>query len=399
MGPDVTRVYLDNNATTRVDARVVERMLPYFSDEFGNASSTHVFGSEVANAVRTARRSVQSLLGAAHDHEIVFTSGGTEADNAAIMAGLSATDGRDEIVASAVEHPAVLSLIEHLQHARGVKAHIIAVDGRGRLDMESFRKALGSKTALVSIMWANNETGTLFPVKELAELAHEAGALFHTDAVQAAGKTPIELKSTRIDFLSLSAHKIHGPKGVGALYVRKGTKFTPLIRGGHQERTRRGGTENTPGIIGFGAAAEIMLTALTEEASKVGALRDRLERRILEEIGDCLVSGDLENRLPNTTNIAFFGLEGEAVLSHLNRAEVAASTGSACTAGSNEPSHVLRAMNVPPRALNGAIRFSLSRDNCEADVDRVMEVLPDIVARLRDIAQAAAHAPQPALSQ
>jgi len=399
MGPDVTRVYLDNNATTRVDARVVERMLPYFSDEFGNASSTHVFGSEVANAVRTARRSVQSLLGAAHDHEIVFTSGGTEADNAAIMAGLSATDGRDEIVASAVEHPAVLSLIEHLQHARGVKAHIIAVDGRGRLDMESFRKALGPKTALVSIMWANNETGTLFPVKELAELAHEAGALFHTDAVQAAGKTPIELKSTRIDFLSLSAHKIHGPKGVGALYVRKGTKFTPLIRGGHQERTRRGGTENTPGIIGFGAAAEIMLTALTEEASKVGALRDRLERRILEEIGDCLVSGDLENRLPNTTNIAFFGLEGEAVLSHLNRAEVAASTGSACTAGSNEPSHVLRAMNVPPRALNGAIRFSLSRDNCEADVDRVMEVLPDIVARLRDIAQAAAHAPQPALSQ
>ena len=399
MGPDVTRVYLDNNATTRVDARVVERMLPYFSDEFGNASSTHVFGSEVANAVRTARRSVQSLLGAAHDHEIVFTSGGTEADNAAIMAGLSATDGRDEIVASAVEHPAVLSLIEHLQHARGVKAHIIAVDGRGRLDMESFRKALGPKTALVSIMWANNETGTLFPVKELAELAHEAGALFHTDAVQAAGKTPIELKSTRIDFLSLSAHKIHGPKGVGALYVRKGTKFTPLIRGGHQERTRRGGTENTPGIIGFGAAAEIMLTALTEEASKVGALRDRLERRILEEIGDCLVSGDLENRLPNTTNIAFFGLEGEAVLSHLNRAEVAASTGSACTAGSNEPSHVLRAMNVPPRALNGAIRFSLSRDNCEADVDRVMEVLPDIVARLRDIAQAAVHAPQPALSQ
>jgi cysteine desulfurase len=395
----VTRVYLDNNATTRVDARVVERMLPYFSDEFGNASSTHVFGSEVANAVRTARRSVQALLGAAHDHEIVFTSGGTEADNAAIMAGLSAADGRDEIVASAVEHPAVLSLIEHLQQARGVKAHIIGVDGRGQLDMASFRKALGPKTALVSIMWANNETGTLFPVKELAELAHEAGALFHTDAVQAAGKTPIEVKSTKIDFLSLSAHKIHGPKGVGALYVRKGTKFTPLIRGGHQERTRRGGTENTPGIIGFGAAAEIMAAALAEEASKVGALRDRLERRILEEIGDCLVSGDLENRLPNTTNIAFFDIEGEAVLSHLNRAEVAASTGSACTAGSNEPSHVLRAMNVPPRALNGAIRFSLSRDNCEADVDRVLEVLPGIVARLREIARAATHAPQPALSQ
>ncbi len=386
----MTRVYLDNNATTRVDARVVEKMLPYFSDEFGNASSTHVFGSEVADAVRSARRSVQTLLGAAHDHEIVFTSGGTEADNAAIMAGLSAVEGRDEIVTSAVEHPAILSVIEHLQ-ARGVTAHIIGVDSCGRLDMEAFRKALGPKTALVSIMWANNETGTLFPVKELAELAHEAGALFHTDAVQAAGKTPIELKSTRIDFLSLSAHKIHGPKGIGALYVRKGTKFTPLIRGGHQERTRRGGTENTPGIIGFGAAAEIVLTALAEEAAKVGALRDRLERRILEEIGECVVSGDLENRLPNTANIAFFDIEGEAVLSHLNRAGVAASTGSACTAGSNEPSHVLRAMDVPPRALNGAIRFSLSRDNCEADVDRVMEVLPGVVAKLRDIARTATH--------
>ena len=386
----MTRVYLDNNATTRVDARVVEKMLPYFSDEFGNASSTHVFGSEVAEAVRAARRSVQALLGAAYDHEIVFTSGGTEADNAAIMAGLSAVEGRDEIVTSAVEHPAILSVIEHLQ-ARGVKAHIIGVDSCGRLDMEAFRKALGPKTALVSIMWANNETGTLFPVKELAELAHEAGALFHTDAVQAAGKTPIELKSTKIDFLSLSAHKIHGPKGVGALYVRKGTKFTPLIRGGHQERTRRGGTENTPGIIGFGAAAEIMLSALAEEAAKVASLRDRLERRIMEEIGECVVSGDLENRLPNTANIAFFDIEGEAVLSHLNRAGVAASTGSACTAGSNEPSHVLRAMDVPPRALNGAIRFSLSRDNCEADVDRVMEVLPGVVAKLREIARAATH--------
>ncbi|MFY9658609.1 MAG: cysteine desulfurase NifS, partial [Methylocystis sp.] len=369
---------------------VVERMLPYFSDEFGNASSTHVFGCEVAEAVRAARRSVQALLGAAHDHEIIFTSGGTEADNAAIMAGLSAVEGRDEIVTSAVEHPAILSVIEHLQ-ARGVKAQIIGVDSCGRLDMEAFRKALGPKTALVSIMWANNETGTLFPVKELAELAHEAGALFHTDAVQAAGKTPIELTSTEIDFLSLSAHKIHGPKGVGALYVRKGTKFTPLIRGGHQERARRGGTENTPGIIGFGAAAEIMRTALVEEASNVGALRDRLERRILEEIGECVVSGDLKNRLPNTANIAFFDIEGEAVLSHLNRAGVAASTGSACTAGSNEPSHVLRAMDVPPRALNGAIRFSLSRDNCEADVDRVMEVLPGVVSKLRDIARAATH--------
>ncbi len=393
----MTRVYLDNNATTRVDSRVVEKMLPYFSDAFGNASSTHVFGEEVSSGVREARRSVQALVGAAHDHEIVFTSGGTESDNAAILAGLAATDGRDEIVISAVEHPAILSLTDHLREKQGVKTHVVGVDEFGRLDIDAYRAALGPRTAIVSIMWANNETGTLFPVASLAELAHAAGALFHTDAVQAVGKTPIDVKSTKIDFLSLSAHKLHGPKGVGALYVRKGTKFSPLIRGGHQERTRRGGTENTPGIVGLGMAAEIARAGLAEEAAQLRALRDRLESRILSEIGHCRVSGDLESRLPNTANIAFFDIEGEAVLTNLNRAGIAASTGSACTAGSNEPSHVLKAMNVPARALQGTIRFSLSRDNSEADIDRVMEVLPGIVAKLREMAQAV-NQTQPALT-
>jgi cysteine desulfurase len=384
----VRRVYLDNNATTRADPEVVAKMLPYFTDDFGNASSSHLFGVEVASAVREARRSVQALLGAAHDHEIVFTSGGTEADNAAILAGLSAASGRDEIVTTAVEHPAILSLVEHLEQTRGVKAHIIGVDETGRLDMDAFRAALGPKTAIVSVMWANNETGTLFPVDELAKLAHEAGALFHTDAVQAVGKTPIDLKAAAIDLLSLSAHKLHGPKGVGALYVRKGVKFHPLIRGGHQERARRGGTENTPGIIGLGAAAELTRARLQAEVAHMAALRDRLERRVLEEIGHCRVSGDVVNRLSNTSNIAFYDIEGEAVLNHLNKAGIAASTGSACTAGSTEPSHVLKAMNVPANALHGAVRFSFSRDNEDADVDRVMEVLPGIVAKLREISKA-----------
>lgn len=382
------RVYLDNNATTRADPEVVAKMLPFFVEEFGNASSSHGFGVEVSAAMRDARRSVQTLLGAAHDHEIVFTSGGTESDNAAIMAGLTAREGRDEIVTTAVEHPAILSLVEHLQETRGVKAHFIGVDARGRIDLDAFRAALGQKTAIVSAMWANNETGTLFPVEELARLAHEAGALFHTDAVQAVGKVPIELKAMQIDFLSLSAHKLHGPKGIGALYVRKGTKFAPFVRGGHQERARRGGTENTPGIIGLGVAAELARSRMQEDAAHVAALRDRLERGVMQRIGQCQVSGDVDNRLVNTSNIAFSDIEGEAVLTHLDRAGIAASTGSACTAGSTEPSHVLRAMNVPEDALHGAIRFSFSRENTVEEVDEVLQTLPSVVGKLREIAQA-----------
>ncbi len=385
------RVYLDNNATTRTDPEVVAKMLPFFSEEFGNASSSHGFGVEVSGAVREARRSVQALLGAAHDHEIVFTSGGTESDNAAILAGLEAREGRDEIVTTAVEHPAILSLVEHLQNTRGVAVHLIGVDARGRIDLDAFRAALGPKTAIVSAMWANNETGTLFPVEELARLAHEAGALFHTDAVQAVGKIPIDLKSTQIDFLSLSGHKLHGPKGIGALYVRKGTKFAPFLRGGHQERARRGGTENTPGIVGLGAAAELARLRLQEDAVHIAALRDRLECGVTQRIGQCQVFGDVDNRLVNTSNIAFSEIEGEAVLTHLDRAGIAASTGSACTAGSTEPSHVLRAMNVPEEALHGAIRFSLSRENTIEEIDDVLETLPGIVAKLREIARASRH--------
>jgi len=378
----VRPIYLDNNATTRADPAVVAAMLPYFSEQFGNASSAHAFGSEVAGAVKQARKSLQALLGAAFDHEIVFTSGGTESDNTAILSALDTQDGRDEIVTTAVEHPAILSLVEHLAASRGIKVHFVGVDPQGRLDMDAYRSALGPRTAIASVMYANNETGTLFPVAQLAAMAHDAGALFHTDAVQAVGKIPLDLKATGIDMLSLSGHKLHGPKGIGALYLRKGTKFSPIIRGGLQERRRRGGTENVPGIVGLGKAAELALSHMEDEQTRVRALRDRLERGILR-IGDCSVLGDVENRLPNTSNIAFEHLEGEAIIHHLNRAGIAASLGSACASGSMEPSHVLRAMNVPMTALRGAIRFSLSRDNSIDDVVCVLNLLPEIIAKLR----------------
>ncbi len=375
-------IYLDNNATTRADPAVVAEMLPYFSEQFGNASSAHAFGSEVAGAVRQARRHLQVLLGATFDHEIVFTSGGTEADNTAILSALDNPDGRDEIVTSAVEHPAILALTEHLAASRGIRTHLIGVDSRGRLDMESYSRALGPRTAIASVMWANNETGTLFPVRQLAGMAHGAGALFHSDAVQAVGKIPLDLKTSEIDMLSLSGHKLHGPKGIGALYLRKGTPFNPLVRGGPQERRRRGGTENVPAIVGLGKAAELAAARIDEEQTRIRALRDRLERGILQ-IGHCFALGDTENRLPNTCNIAFEHLEGEAILHHLNRAGIAASLGSACASGSMEPSHVLRAMDVPLAALRGAIRFSLSRDTGIDDVVTVLNVLPEIIARLR----------------
>jgi cysteine desulfurase len=378
----VRPIYLDNNATTRADPAVVASMLPYFSDQFGNASSSHAFGSEVAGAVKQARKSLQALLGAAFDHEIVFTSGGTEADNAALLSALENPDGRDEIVTTAVEHPAILALAEYLATSRGIKMHYIGVDSLGRLDVAAYRRALGPRTAVASVMWANNETGTVFPVEQLAEMAHGAGALFHTDAVQAVGKIPLDLKATQIDMLSLSGHKLHGPKGIGALYVRKGTPFSSLVRGGPQERRRRGGTENVPGIVGLGKAAELASTHMQDEQTRVRALRDRLERGILA-IGHCFALGDAENRLPNTSNIAFEHLEGEAIIHHLNKAGIAASLGSACASGSMEPSHVLLAMNVPMTALRGAVRFSLSRDNTIDDVVCVLNLLPDIIARLQ----------------
>lgn len=374
-------IYLDNNATTRTDPSVVAAMLPFFSEQFGNASSVHAFGSDVAGAVKEARRNVQALIGAAFDHEIVFTSGGTESDNAAILSALATQEGRDEIVTTAVEHPAVLSLVEELG-SRGIKSHLIPVDTRGRLDIEAFRRALGPRTAIASVMWANNETGTVFPVEFLAKMARSAGALFHTDAVQAVGRLPIDLKTSEIDMLSLSGHKLHGPKSIGALYVRKGTKFKPLLLGGPQERRRRAGTENVPGIVGLGKAAELAAVTFEQERAQIAALRDRMEQGILR-LGHCTVLGDIKCRLPNTSNIAFEHVEGEAIIHHLNRAGIAASLGSACASGSMEPSHVLRAMNVPAASLRGAIRFSLSRETTGDEIDRVLHALPDILSKLR----------------
>jgi cysteine desulfurase len=381
----MTMAYLDNNATTRVDPRVIDAMLPLFSVEYGNPSSMHALGANAKSAVHRARVQVQQLIGAEHDHEIVFTSGGTESDNAAILSALEASPRRREIITSAVEHPAVRSLCEFVEQNKGIRVHTIPVDGKGRLDLAAYEAALSERVALISIMWANNETGTLFPVAELAEKAKTVGALFHTDAVQAAGKVSIDVRSTSIDMLSLSAHKIHGPKGVGALYLRKGVRFRPQIKGGNHERGRRAGTENTPGIVGFGRAAELAVQYIGEEGTRVRGLRDRLEAGLTQRIGHCLVTGDTDNRLPNTANIAFEFIEGESILLLLDRAGIAASLGSACSTGSFEPSHVMRAMNIPDTALHGAVRFSLSRDNSGNDVDRVIEVLPGIVTKLREI--------------
>ena len=377
-------VYLDNNATTRVDEKVVAAMLPFFTESFGNASSTHDYGASVAPAMKAARQKVQALLGAEFDHEVIFTSGGTESDTTAVLSALEALPNRREIVISAIEHPAILNVCQHLEKTGRAKVHFIGVDAAGKLDLDAYRAALSDQTALVSIQWANNETGVIFPVEELAQLAKNVGALFHTDAVQACGKIPLALKNLSIDMLSLSSHKLHGPKGIGALYVKKGVKLHPLFRGGKQERGRRAGTENIPGIIGLGAAAEIAAQNLEQDLARVKALRDRLESGLLAKIPLSRINGGNEDRLPNTSNVAFEHADGEAVLHRLDKAGIAASSGSACASGSMEPSHVLRAMQVPPVALQGAIRFSLSRDNSDADIDKLLEILPDIVETTRE---------------
>lgn len=377
-------VYLDNNATTRVDAAVVAAMLPFFTEHYGNAGSMHGFGAAAAAALAQARRHVQALLGAGAAQEIVFTGSGTESNSTAILSALQAHADRDEIVTSAVEHPAVLALCQHLAKTRGTVVHIVPVDAQGRLDIDAFRRALGPRTAIASVMWANNETGTIFPVAELAALAHAAGAVFHTDAVQASGKLAIDVQAAGVDLLSLSGHKLHAPKGVGALYVCRNVKLTPLLRGGGQERGRRAGTENVPGIVGLGRAAELALAELPSCAARLGALRDRLERGVLDVIADVLVTGDAENRLPNTSNLAFTHADSEGILTMLDREGIACSSGSACKSGMPGPSHVLRAMRVPFAAAHGAIRFSLSRETTDPDIDRVLTVLPGIVARLRE---------------
>lgn len=377
-------IYMDNNATTACDPAVVAAMLPYFTEQFGNASSIHSFGSRVGKAIKEARGQVQSLLGAAHDSEIVFTSCGTESDATAILSALKANPGRRTVITTAVEHPAVLSLCSWLEKEDCV-VHRLRVDRRGRLDLDEYASLLDDRVAIVSAMWANNETGTLFPVEEMAEMAHAQGILFHTDAVQAVGKVAIDLKRTKIDMLSLSGHKLHAPKGIGVLYVRRNTRFRPLLRGGHQERGRRAGTENSASIVGLGVACELAQQYMTQENTTVKRLRDRLERGVLDNVRNAFVNGDQLYRLPNTASIAFEYVEGEGILLLLNQQGIAASSGSACTSGSLEPSHVLRAMAIPYTAAHGTIRFSLSRYNTAQEVEQVIAAVPPVIARLRKL--------------
>ena len=376
-------VYLDNNATTRVAPEVVEAMTPYFGELYGNPSSAHRFGGQVAGRLTEARERVASLLGA-EPEEILFTSCGTESDNTAVMSALANSPGKRHVVTSRVEHPAIRTLGQHLAE-RGYEVTEIPVDGEGVLDMERYAESLRPDTAVVSLMWANNETGVIFPVEEAARMAKEQEILFHTDAVQIAGKVPVRMKESAVDMLSLSGHKLHAPKGVGVLYVRKGTKFSPYLIGGHQERGRRGGTENTPGIVGLGKACELAEANLERENTEVRRLRDKLESELTARVPNSKVNGDGADRLPNTASISFEFIEGESILLMMDELGICASSGSACTSGSLQPSHVLRAMGVPFTMAHGSIRFSLSVYNTEEEIDFVIEELPPIVERLRSL--------------
>lgn len=376
-------IYLDNNATTQVAPEVLETMLPYFHEFYGNPSSMHSFGGQVASVIRQARESVAHLIGA-DPEEIIFTSCGTESDNTAILSALSVNPDKRHIVTTRVEHPAVKVLCEHLKE-RGCVVTELPVDSEGRMDMDRYQSVLSRDTAIVSMMWANNETGVIFPVEEAARLARERGILFHTDAVQAVGKIPINMKSNSIDMLSLSGHKLHAPKGVGVLYVRKGTRFSPFLIGGHQEKGRRGGTENTAGIIALGKACDLAAKNMETENTTVKYLRDKLEESVLNTIPNSKLNGDRSMRLPNTTNISFEFVEGEGILLLLDQFGICASSGSACTSGSLQPSHVLRAMGVPFTMAHGSVRFSLSVYNTEDEIDFVIEKLPPIIARLREM--------------
>ncbi len=378
-------IYLDNNATTRCYPQVVEAMMPYFSDKYGNASSMHTFGGQNRHAIDAARHQMAALIHAAYDDEIIFTSCATESNDAVLFSAAEAFPDKKHIITSAVEHPAVLEPCRLLE-SRGWRIDFIRVDEQGRFDLEELKSLIDEDTSLVSVMWANNETGTIFPIKEIAQIAHAHGALFHTDAVQAAGKIPIDVQKVGADFLSVSAHKFHGPKGIGALYVRRGARFVPYLVGGHQEKHRRAGTENVPYIVGIGKAAELAQKRLTDgSVQKIAALRDKLEKGIVAAIPDVKINGDVQNRVPNTTNISFGYIEGESILMYLNDFHVCASSGSACTSGSLEPSHVLRAMKVPFEFAHGSIRFSLSDENTEAEIDLVLKELPPIIERLRAI--------------
>lgn len=376
-------IYLDNNATTRVAPEVFEEMAPYFSEIYGNPSSMHSFGGQVGGKLAEARERVAAILGCLPS-EVLFTSCGSEGDSTAIRSALEAQPEKRHLVTTKVEHPAVLNLANHLVK-KGYHLTLLGVDSQGRLDLDELRASLRDDTALVSVMYANNETGTVFPLPEISSIVKSRGILLHTDAVQAVGKIPLDMKKLPVDFLALSGHKLHAPKGIGALYVRKGTPFRPFLIGGHQEKGRRGGTENVPGIVALGKACELSAAGLDAENTQVRRLRDRLEQGLLAAIGDTRLNGHPTERLPNTVNLSFKFVEGEAILLLLDQLGICASSGSACTSGSLEPSHVLRAMGVPFTFAHGSVRFSLSRYNTEAEVDTVVRELPKIIERLRSI--------------
>lgn len=377
-------IYADSNATTKVAAEVIETMLPFYTEKWGNPSSIHSFGGQTSKDIDRARENMAQLVNAKRPSEIIITSGGTESDNTAILSALATHPKKKHIVTTAVEHPAIRNLMQDLQK-HGIEVTEIGVDREGNLNTEELKNSVRPDTAIVSVMWANNETGVIFPIEEIAKFCNENAVSFHTDAVQAAGKVPIDVQRCPVDFLSVSGHKLHGPKGIGFLYAKKGTKFHPLIIGGHQERSRRGGTENVPGIVGLGKACELAIKNLGEEDTRVKKLRDRLEENLLNTIPNTKLNGNPHKRLPNTTSIAFEFVEGEAILLMLNEFGICASSGSACTSGSLEPSHVLRAMNVPFTMAHGSVRLSLSVYNTEKEIDYIVEKMPGIIKKLRDI--------------
>ncbi len=375
--------YLDNNATTMVAPEVMEDMLPFMDTLYGNPSSMHTFGGQVHKHLNLARQRTAEALDCSPE-ELIFTSGGTEGDNAAIFAAVNSQPDKRHLITTRVEHPAVLNTCKYLE-GRGYEVTYLPVDNSGRLNLEQLRDSLRPDTALVSVMYANNETGNVYPVQAMVEVVKERGILFHTDAVQVIGKFDLSMRRLPVDFLTLSGHKIHAPKGVGAMFVRKKAPFRPFILGGHQENGRRAGTENTAGIVGLGRAMQLAASDVSKENKRVAEQRDRLEEGLLNSVEDARVNGDRRSRLPNTLNISFKYVEGEAILLTLDSLGICASSGSACTSGNLEPSHVLRAMGVPFTHVHSSIRFSLSRYTTEEEVDQVLNNLPGIISRLRAI--------------
>lgn len=382
MNPNL--IYLDNNATTAVAPEVLEAMLPYLRDQYGNPSSMYAFGGAAHKALDRAREQVAALLGASSPEEIVFTACGTESDSTAILGAFEAQPEKRHFITSKVEHSAVIAMGQHLER-KGYRVTYLDVDEKGQIDLNQLDKAMTPDTGIVSLMYANNETGTIFPIPEVAAMAKERGVVLHVDAVQAVGKLPIDLSDLPLGYLALSGHKLHAPKGVGALYVRRGTPFRPFLRGGHQENGRRAGTENVASIVALGAACELAAKHIQDENTRVRALRDKLETGLLKAVAETRINGDVSSRLPNTTNISFKYVEGEAILLLLDQEGICASSGSACTSGSLEPSHVLRSMGVPFTYAHGSVRLSLSRYTTEAEIDKALEVIPRVIARLREI--------------